>query len=68
MTKVLSAVECQCEECNCREKFERIDRELLLNLITHGRVDEKRARYLTNRAESNLCRKCYSGDHKISQY
>lgn len=41
-------INCQCSNCECSEEFESIDRELLLNLITHGRIDEKRAEYLTN--------------------
>ena len=56
-------IRCQCKICGCFEEFEPIDKELLLNLITHGRVDPKRAEYLSNRVGSNLCKKCFTGNH-----
>ncbi len=49
-------IKCQCSQCGCSEEFESIDKELLLNLITHGRVDVKREEYLTNRVGNNLCK------------
>jgi hypothetical protein len=49
---------CQCS-CNCSAEFEPIDKELLLNLITHGRVDAKRAEYLTIRVGSKLQKLLY---------
>ncbi len=55
-------IKCQCS-CNCTEEFESIDKELLLNLITHGRVDAKRAEYLTSRVGSKLCKNCFTGKH-----
>ncbi len=54
-------IKCQCSDCGCSEEFESIDRELLLNLITHGRVDAKRADYLSSRVGSNLCKNCFLG-------
>ena len=56
-------VECKCKDCNCTEKFEPIDKELLLNLIAHGRVDSNRAKYLTSRVGSKLCKNCFLGNH-----
>ena len=56
-------IKCQCNHCKCSKEFEPIDRELLLNLITHGRVDAKRAEYLTSRVGSNICKKCFIGTH-----
>ena len=44
-------------------EFEPIDRELLLNLITHGRVNSDRAKYLSSRIGSTLCKDCFSGIH-----
>ena len=58
---------CQCNNCNCSQEFEPIDKELLLNLITHGRVDSKRAEYLTSRVGSNLCKNCFTGKHLIKK-
>jgi hypothetical protein len=59
----MTTTQCQCKECQCDEIFEQIDKELFLNLITHGRVDEKRAKYLTSRVGSKLCGRCFSGNH-----
>ncbi len=59
---VASKIPCQCN-CNCTKLFEPIDKELLLNLITHGGVDEKRAKYLTSRVGSKLCADCFSSNH-----
>ena len=58
-------IKCQCR-CNCYEKFEPIDQELLLNLITHGRVDAKRAEYLKSRVGSKVCKNCFTGEHQKS--
>lgn len=63
---MLEKKKCQCSHCKCPEEFEPIDRELLLNLITHGRVDAKRAEYLTSRVGSNLCKNCFNGKHMSS--
>ena len=57
-------IPCQCN-CSCSELFEPIDKELLLNLITHGRVDSKRAEYLKSRVGSKLCKKCFEGNHAL---
>ena len=59
-------IKCQCS-CNCSEEFESINKELLLNLITHGRVDTKRAEYLTSRVGSNLCKNCFTGVHLLEK-
>ena len=58
-------INCQCDECPCSEEFEPIDKEMLLNLITHGRVDTKRAEYLTSRVGSKLCKNCFTGKHVL---
>lgn len=58
-------IKCQCH-CNCSEEFEPINRELLLNLITHGRVDAKRAKYLTSRIDSKVCKNCFTKEHQNS--
>jgi hypothetical protein len=55
-------IKCQCN-CICSEEFEPIDKELLLNLITHGRVDSKRAEYLTSRVGRTVCKNCFRGKH-----
>lgn len=55
-------IKCQCS-CDCSAEFEPIDKELLLNLITHGRVDSKRAEYLTSRVGSKLCKNCFTEKH-----
>jgi len=59
----LADIKCQCKDCSCKEEFEQIDGELLLNLITHGRIDPKRAEYLSSRVGSNLCKNCFTGNH-----
>ena len=63
---MLPNIKCQCNECKCNAEFEQIDKELLLNLITHGRVDAKRAEYLTSRIGSKLCKNCFLKNHKES--
>lgn len=57
-------IRCQCNDCDCLEEFEQIDKELLLNLITHGRVEEKRAQYLKSRVGSTLCKNCFVKIHQ----
>ena len=55
-------IKCQCS-CDCSAEFEPVDKELLLNLITHGRVDAKRAEYLTSRVGNKLCKNCFTEKH-----
>lgn len=59
-------INCQCS-CNCDEEIEPTDRESLLNLITHGRVDSKRTEYLTNRVGSKICKNCFLGKHSLAK-
>ena len=63
---MVAKIKCQCN-CNCSEEFEPIDKELLLNLITHGRVDSKRAKYLTRRVGSVVCNHCFNGKHYLKK-
>jgi hypothetical protein len=42
LERLLSKIKCRCDVCSCDREFEQIDRDLLLNLITHGKVDTRR--------------------------
>ena len=59
----MNFTKCKCTHCSCARKFQQIDKEQLLNLITHGRVSEERAVYLSSRVGSELCKDCFIGNH-----
>jgi hypothetical protein len=54
---------CQCEKCNCKQEFEPINQEELLNVIQHGRLDQKQIDIALKRIGSKLCEKCFIGNH-----
>ncbi len=54
---------CQCEKCNCKQEFEPINQEELLNVIQHGRLDQKQIDFALKRIGNKLCEKCFNGNH-----
>ena len=59
-----SKIDCECIECDCKENFEIIDGEELLNLIQHGRLTDKQISFLKTRVGSKICKHCFVGKHK----
>ncbi len=59
-----SKINCQCTDCNCIEEFEVIKTEELLNLIQHGRLNEKQIAFLKTRIDSKKCKNCHVGNHR----
>ena len=59
-----SKIDCQCIKCDCKENFEIIDGEELLNLIQHGRLSDKQIAFLKTRIDSKICKQCFMGKHK----
>ena len=57
-------IDCQCSVCNCKENFETIEGEELLNLIQHGRLSDEQIAYLKTRVGSKICKQCFAGKHK----
>lgn len=58
-----SKIDCQCSECGCKVNFETIEGEELLNLIQHGRLDDKQIAFLKTRVGSKICKQCFIGNH-----
>ena len=56
-------MKCQCKNCNCKEEFEPIDSEELLNVIQHGRLNQKQIDFAKKRIGSKLCEKCFGKNH-----
>jgi len=54
---------CQCEKCNCKQVFEEINHEELLNVIQHGRLIQKQIDWAKKRIDSKICERCFSGNH-----
>ena len=57
-------IRCECSECNCKEKFEFVKTEDLLNLIQHGRLEQEQIAFLKSRVESRICKRCSVGTHQ----
>jgi len=62
-TQVIKSMICHCEKCNCNEEFEPIDQEHLLNVIQHGRLDQKQIDFAMKQIDSKLCERCFIGNH-----
>jgi len=62
-TQVNKSMICQCEKCNCNEEFESIDQEHLLNVIQHGRLNQKQIDFAMKQIGSKLCERCFIGNH-----
>lgn len=58
-----SKINCQCSDCKCTEKLEVVKTEELLNLIQHGRLNEKQIKFLKTRVGSKKCKNCHVGNH-----
>ncbi len=58
-------IPCECT-CGCKEIFEIIETEELLNLIQHGRLNEEQIAFLKTRVGSRVCKLCFIGKHPIS--
>ena len=54
---------CQCPDCGCQEEFEPLDKEQLLNVIQHGRLNPKQIEFAIKRIGSTICEKCIVGKH-----
>ncbi len=51
---------CQCEKCNCKQEFEPINQEELLNVIQHGRLDQKQLTLHWNELAVNYAKSALS--------
>ena len=57
-------IDCQCPNCPCKQNFELVETEELLNLIQHGRLTQEQIAFLKSRVGSKLCKQCFVGNHK----
>ncbi len=57
-------MDCQCTNCSCKQNFELVETEELLNLIQHGRLTQEQIAFLNSRVGSKLCKQCFVGNHK----
>jgi len=60
---ILDIISCQCSECDCHKEFESIDKEDLLNVIQHGRLNPKQIEFAKKRIGSMMCERCFEGKH-----
>ena len=60
---ILDILRCQCTECDCHREFESIDKEELLNVIQHGRLNSKQIEFAKKRLGSSICEQCFVGKH-----
>ena len=60
---VTSKITCKCLDCNCQKEFEMIETEELLNLIQHGRLNQKQIEFLKTQMRNKLCKGCCTGNH-----
>lgn len=63
--KYLDILRCQCLICDCRIEFESIDKEELLDIIQHGRLNPKQTAFAKKkkRLGSSICEQCFVGKH-----
>jgi hypothetical protein len=59
---------CQCSECDCQEEFEPLDKEELLNVIQHGRLNPNQIEFAKKRISSSICEQCFNGKHLKSNH
>ncbi len=60
---MLVILQCQCKKCDCHQEFESIDKEELLNVIQHGRLNPKQIEFAKKRIGSMICERCFVGKH-----
>ena len=63
----LEVLICQCKKCDCHREFESIDKEELLNVIQHGRLNPKQIEFAKKRLGSKICDRCFVGKHLKSE-
>jgi len=61
---ILEIITCSCTECDCHREFESINKEELLNVIQHGRLNSKQIAFAKKRLGSSICEQCFSGRHQ----
>ena len=60
---VLDIISCQCKKCDCHIEFESVDKEELLNVIQHGRLNPQQIKFAKKRIGSKICERCFVGKH-----
>jgi len=60
---ILDKIRCKCSKCECREEFEIMDHEQLLNAIQHGRLNPKQIEFAKKRIGNMVCERCFAGKH-----
>lgn len=60
---ILDIIQCNCSECDCHKEFESISKEELLNVIQHGRLNQKQIKFAKKRIGSKICERCFEGKH-----
>jgi hypothetical protein len=60
---VLDILRCNCTQCKCHIAFESIDKEEILNVIQHGRLNSKQVEFAKKRLGSSICERCFIGKH-----
>jgi hypothetical protein len=58
---------CECAKCDCQKEFVAVDTEDLINLIQHGRLDQKQTDFLKTRVGSRSCKQCFLGNHHTDE-
>jgi hypothetical protein len=64
---ILDKIRCKCIECDCHIEFESINREELLNVIQHGRLNPKQIEFAKKRIGSMICESCFVRKHLKSE-
>jgi hypothetical protein len=60
-------IRCQCNDCECHKEFDSINKEELLNVIQHGRLNQKQIDFANKRIGSKICEDCFVGKHLNSK-
>jgi len=57
-------IKCHCQECNCQEEFEVVEKETLLNAVNHGWIkNQEQIKFLKDQVDILICKNCYFGKH-----
>ncbi len=59
----IEKMRCKCPDCDCKEDFEPLDGEHLLNVIQHGRLNPKQIEFAKKRIGNMICENCSVGKH-----
>lgn len=59
----MGKIRCKCSKCECKEEFEVIAHEHLLNAIQHGRLNPKQIEFAKKRIGDMVCAQCFAGKH-----